>query len=450
MGGGEGAKERRRLKRLSGQVQEEERTNSTRKVRRPVVAVKGKSSFKVKTRDGGDDKPNLASKKVKKPKHLKRKLEQLSADDERTREIVLKEIEEFEQTKAKLGQSSNKKRPKRVEEEKNENAMFVPLKPVIPAATRVFAHKLEVKENSKNTVVDKDMVDGEAPHGNNKEERKIPSDSKNEPSSMDVSGSEDEDDEEDDDLKNVHRRERGRRRRGRKDTAKQIIETQIDTVPKPNVETSDAGVTSTSEEEKSKRYCIGRKPVTDFLMGQKYPAKVVYVKDFGVFFDIGCHSDAFCHVSRLRDDYVENPHELFKEGDEVEARVVEIDRKHKRITVSLQSDERVADERASMEAREHRKKARNESRRKNKKREESRETSEPNVDKKAKEESPDKKKSLEKTSISEPIVSKIPIPLSKKPLNISSPTSITPAEEKRARKLARRAARREQTTERES
>ena len=112
---------------------------------------------------------------------------------------------------------------------------------------------------------------------------------------------------------------------------------------------------SATDEKKRKkdpsRYCVGRKPVTDFIIGQSYPGKVLYIKPFGIFLDINSHSDAFCHVSRLRDDFVEDPTALFKEGDEVQARVVEIDRRKKRITVSLQSEAMISLERKSIESR---------------------------------------------------------------------------------------------------
>jgi ribosomal protein S1 len=45
---------------------------------------------------------------------------------------------------------------------------------------------------------------------------------------------------------------------------------------------------------------------------------------------------------------------MSKEGDEVSARVVEVDRRAKRITGSLQSDARTEDERASIDARQKR------------------------------------------------------------------------------------------------
>ena len=104
----------------------------------------------------------------------------------------------------------------------------------------------------------------------------------------------------------------------------------------------------------SSRYCIGRKPITDFVLGATYPGKVIYVKPFGIFIDINCHTDAFCHVSRLRDDYVEDPTALFQEGDDVQARVVEVDRRQKRITVSLQSENMIELERKSIESRKER------------------------------------------------------------------------------------------------
>jgi predicted RNA-binding protein with RPS1 domain len=173
-----------------------------------------------------------------------------------------------------------------------------------------------------------------------------------------------------------------------------------------------------------KRRCIGRKPVTDFVVGQRYPGKVVYTKQFGAFIDVGCHSDAFCHVSRVRDDYVESINDALSIGQEVRARVVEVDRKAKRITVSLQSDARIEDERASVEARRERKKKNGKG-----------------------------KPSSETTKVVGNTSSSVPPPSPAKQNAAVSPPApldesmMTPAELKRARKLARRAARREQQAE---
>jgi transcriptional accessory protein Tex/SPT6 len=70
--------------------------------------------------------------------------------------------------------------------------------------------------------------------------------------------------------------------------------------------------TAPSEKQVDTRRCIGRKPVTDFVIGNTYKGKVVYVKPFGAFIDIGCHSDGFVHVSRVHDDFVEDINSVLK------------------------------------------------------------------------------------------------------------------------------------------
>ncbi len=67
-----------------------------------------------------------------------------------------------------------------------------------------------------------------------------------------------------------------------------------------------------SKKQVDTRRCIGRKPVTDFVIGNTYKGKVVYVKPFGAFIDIGCHSDGFVHVSRVHDGFVEDINSVLK------------------------------------------------------------------------------------------------------------------------------------------
>jgi len=70
----------------------------------------------------------------------------------------------------------------------------------------------------------------------------------------------------------------------------------------------------------------------------------------GAFIDIGCHSDGFVHVSRMSDEYVENPEDIVEVGKLVITRVVEIDVKKKQLTLSMQSEAMAAKERASADA----------------------------------------------------------------------------------------------------
>lgn len=158
-------------------------------------------------------------------------------------------------------------------------------------------------------------------------------------------------------LKN--KRTRGRKHRGRKEgtasTDKVAKEEQKDTTgtkhsseaEKVDGDRKVEVESSASTRKKEKRRCIGRKPLTDFKVGVKYTGTVRYVKpNLGLFIDIGCHYDAFCHISRASDDFVENLNDMFQVGEDLldKVRVVEIDRSKKRITVSLQSDNRIQDE----------------------------------------------------------------------------------------------------------
>lgn len=245
--------------------------------------------------------------------------------------------------------------------------------------------------------------------------------------------SSDSDSDSDESISAEEPRQRGKRRRGRQDTSKEILEKAPEEPTGPSSAQTDEPKKSSKEPDPSKktmkkddpRYCVGRTPVTDFSVGQKYDGTVVYIKPFGIFVDIGCHSDAFCHVSRLQDDFVESPEALFKPGDTVSARVVEIDRRKKRITVSLQSEARIADELLSVEAHA-------------KRREKHRP---PKNDQSM--EKPETKSEVEtkKKPVEQPTSRVVQPPSRYVPTKAES--EMNPAELKRARKLARRAARRE-------
>jgi predicted RNA-binding protein with RPS1 domain len=56
----------------------------------------------------------------------------------------------------------------------------------------------------------------------------------------------------------------------------------------------------------------------------------------------------------MQDTFVENPEGLFKVGDEVTSRIVEVDRRRKRITVSMQSTDMMEKELKSIESRKER------------------------------------------------------------------------------------------------
>ena len=143
---------------------------------------------------------------------------------------------------------------------------------------------------------------------------------------------------------------------------------------------------------------------------------------------------------------MESPDALYQPGAKVEgARVVEIDRKRKRITVSLQSEARVGDENASMKARKERQDKRQRTFGSSKKKS----GEDPDTIRRREEHNP----KLPMRNEAKPAVNPEEHFPANTPEHCGSRSSepkakpqpeMTPAEVKRARKLARRAARREQ------
>ena len=59
--------------------------------------------------------------------------------------------------------------------------------------------------------------------------------------------------------------------------------------------------------------------------------KVVRLETYGAFVDIGAERPGMVHVSEMTHGFVKTPGEVVKEGDEIEAKVLEVDRKKKQI-----------------------------------------------------------------------------------------------------------------------
>ncbi len=59
------------------------------------------------------------------------------------------------------------------------------------------------------------------------------------------------------------------------------------------------------------------------------------VIDFGAFIDIGVHQDGLVHISQICDRYIKHPSEVLSVGDIVKVRVIDVDVKKKRISLSI-------------------------------------------------------------------------------------------------------------------
>ena len=62
---------------------------------------------------------------------------------------------------------------------------------------------------------------------------------------------------------------------------------------------------------------------------------VTNVAAFGAFVDIGVHQDGLVHISALSNTFVKDPHSVVKAGQVVKVKVIEIDEKRKRISLSM-------------------------------------------------------------------------------------------------------------------
>lgn len=65
--------------------------------------------------------------------------------------------------------------------------------------------------------------------------------------------------------------------------------------------------------------------------------KVVRLETFGAFVEIGAERPGLVHVSELSHSYVKVPAEVVKVGDEVDVKVLEVDRKKKQIKLSIKA-----------------------------------------------------------------------------------------------------------------
>jgi ribosomal protein S1 len=72
------------------------------------------------------------------------------------------------------------------------------------------------------------------------------------------------------------------------------------------------------------------------------PGVVTRIEPYGVFLDIGTGRDGMVHVSALADGYVGSPGDVVALGDRVEARVINVDRKARKVDLSTKEFIKVA------------------------------------------------------------------------------------------------------------
>ncbi|MFW5721853.1 MAG: Tex family protein [Desulfohalobiaceae bacterium] len=82
-------------------------------------------------------------------------------------------------------------------------------------------------------------------------------------------------------------------------------------------------------------FAPGVTSLRDLAPGMDLPGIVTNVTRFGAFVDVGVHQDGLVHVSQLADRFVRDPAEVARVGQEVLVRVLEVDLKRSRISLSM-------------------------------------------------------------------------------------------------------------------
>ena len=75
--------------------------------------------------------------------------------------------------------------------------------------------------------------------------------------------------------------------------------------------------------------------IKDLKIGDKLQGTVRNVVDFGLFIDIGLHNDGLAHISKLSNQYIKHPSDLFSVGDIVDCYVDDISLEKEKVSLSL-------------------------------------------------------------------------------------------------------------------
>ncbi len=72
-------------------------------------------------------------------------------------------------------------------------------------------------------------------------------------------------------------------------------------------------------------------------VGSRAKGKVTKVTDFGAFVEIEPGIEGLVHVSEMKDERVENPRDVVKEGDEIDVKVIDMDSQERKVALSIKA-----------------------------------------------------------------------------------------------------------------
>ncbi len=77
------------------------------------------------------------------------------------------------------------------------------------------------------------------------------------------------------------------------------------------------------------------KTLEDLVAGMELPGIVTNITNFGAFVDIGVHQDGLVHISQLANRFVKDPNDVVKLHQHVRVKVIEVDRRRRRIALTM-------------------------------------------------------------------------------------------------------------------
>lgn len=95
-------------------------------------------------------------------------------------------------------------------------------------------------------------------------------------------------------------------------------------------------------EFKTATFRDGVEKVSDLMPGMLLEGVVTNVAAFGAFVDVGVHQDGLVHVSAMSTKFIKDPHEVVKAGQVVKVKVLDVDVKRQRISLTMRLDDEAA------------------------------------------------------------------------------------------------------------
>jgi small subunit ribosomal protein S1 len=86
--------------------------------------------------------------------------------------------------------------------------------------------------------------------------------------------------------------------------------------------------------------------VEQVIVGEQIQGRVTKLVSFGAFVEVAEGVEGLIHISELAEHHVETPDEIVRSGDEVDARIIDVDAKRRRLSLSLRPKREEREERA--------------------------------------------------------------------------------------------------------